>query len=95
MHKIQILLSNNETQTLEYEDFSVFIVKYSMFKVTHSEFIDVVIDEDLINIFELKMFLSELLGQTFTNPDNCNTVEELLEWTKAFQFISFLDEEIG
>jgi hypothetical protein len=98
MHKILIFTSNNKIKLkneLLYDEFSEFLIQYSMLKLTHSDVMDFILDEDQLSFVELSTFLSVLFEHPFQNEDNCKNIEELLDWAKSFQFLSFLDEEIG
>jgi hypothetical protein len=98
MHKILIFTSTNKRKVkneLLYDEISEFLVQYSMLNLTHSDVMDFILDEDQLSFSELSTFLSVLFNRPFQNEDNCKNIEELLDWSKSFQFLSFLDEEIG
>lgn len=98
MHKIIIFTSVKKRKIrdeLLYSEFSDFLLQYSMLRLTHNDVMDFILDEDDVSFLEFSSFLSVLFERPFENEDKCTTIEELLDWAKSFQFLSFLDEEIG
>lgn len=90
MFKIRILDSD---KIIEYEEYREFMINYIYYSSNNIDF-NYLIDENIIKFDEYKEFLSIILGTPFTNEDNCKNVEELTEWTKSVQFLSFLEDEL-
>lgn len=98
MHKIIIYTSSKKNKIedkLNFPDFPDFVYHYHILRDTHLDVMDFVLDEDSLELEEFSYFLSILFDRPFENKDNCKTIEELIEWAKSFQFLSFLDEEIS
>jgi hypothetical protein len=93
MHKIQISYSDEEQETIEYESFEAFVTNYLACDIEKHQ-VEIVLDEKIISFHECCIFIEIMIGMEFNNPDNCQTVDDLLEWLRALQFISFLDDEI-
>lgn len=91
MFKIKILDSNEIFEYEKYREFSIGFIYYSSLNIPFNYSID----EENISFDEYKEFLSILLEQPFLNEDNCNNVEELVEWTKSIQFLSLLEDELS
>lgn len=92
MHKIKILNLNKNNSFL-FDNYKEFLSNFIYYKINKVE-IDFVLDENIIEFDELCEFISVLFDEPFDNPDKCTSVDELISWLKAIQFISLLEDEL-
>lgn len=97
----QISISNS-TQNIDelfefinYDTFIEFFYKTLPVNDDNQYEVEFVIDESLITFDEYINFIEILFNEPFDNPDNCETVEELGQWLKAYRYLAIIDDHFS